>query len=42
MIKLSNKHPKLTLELYRIDSSEEEKLIGTYQYGDLINFDENK
>ena len=39
MIKLSNKYPKLKLELYRIDSSEEEKLIGTYQSGDLINFD---
>lgn len=37
MIKLSNKYPKLTLDLYRIDSSEEEKLIGTYQSGDLIN-----
>ena len=37
MIKLSNKYPKLKLELYRIVSSKEEKLIGTYQYGDLAN-----
>lgn len=37
MIKLSNKHPKLKLELYRIYSNKKEKLIGTYQYGDLIN-----
>ena len=37
MIKLSNKYPKLKLELYRIYSNKKEKLIGTYQYGDLIN-----
>jgi hypothetical protein len=37
MIKLSNKYPKLKLELYRIVSSKKEKLIGTYQSGDLIN-----
>ena len=37
MMKLSNKYPKLNLDLYRIYSSKKVKLIGTYQTGVLIN-----